>query len=101
MSSNVTRECAQVRAGGDDIDAKRDVGRRESVGRPRTYGHVPVGEPHADLRDAHGPELTPWLLARIAQLTNGASIKANTALIVNNARVAGRIAAALKAASAG
>ncbi len=45
----------------------------------------------------HGPDLTPWLLARVAELTNGASIKANTALIVNNARVAGGIAAALMA----
>jgi len=44
-----------------------------------------------------GPELTPWLLARIAELTDGASISANTALIVNNARVAGRLAVALRA----
>lgn len=42
-----------------------------------------------------GPALTPWLLARIAELTSGASIRANTALIVNDARVAGQLAAAL------
>ncbi len=42
-----------------------------------------------------GPALTPWLLARIAELTDGASIRANTALIVNDARVAGRLAALL------
>jgi len=42
-----------------------------------------------------GPELTPWLLARIATLTDGASVRANTALIENNARVAGPLAAAL------
>jgi pseudouridylate synthase len=42
-----------------------------------------------------GPALTPWVLARIAELTSGASVRANTALIVNNARVAGRIAAHL------
>ena len=39
-----------------------------------------------------GPALTPWLLARIAELTDGASVRANTALIVNDARVAGQIA---------
>ncbi len=39
-----------------------------------------------------GPALTPWLLARIAVLTDGASIRANTALIVNDARVAGELA---------
>jgi pseudouridine-5'-phosphate glycosidase len=42
-----------------------------------------------------GPALTPWLLARIAELTDGASIRANTALIANDARVAGELAAAL------
>lgn len=42
-----------------------------------------------------GPALTPWLLARIAELTDGASVRANTALIVNNARVAGELAVAL------
>ena len=42
-----------------------------------------------------GPELTPWLLARIATLTDGASIRANTALIVNDAGFAGELAAAL------
>ena len=54
----------------------------------------------ADAAGIHGPELTPWLLARIAEITDGASVRANTALIVNNARVAGRLAAALVAATA-
>ncbi len=42
-----------------------------------------------------GPELTPWLLARIAVLTDGASIRANTALIVNDAAFAGALAVRL------
>jgi pseudouridylate synthase len=42
-----------------------------------------------------GPATTPWLLARIAEITAGASIRANTALIVNDARVAGELAVAL------
>ncbi len=42
-----------------------------------------------------GPALTPWLLARIAVLTDGASVRANTALIVNDARMAGELAVAL------
>jgi pseudouridine-5'-phosphate glycosidase len=44
-----------------------------------------------------GPALTPWLLAKVAELTEGASLRANTALIVNDARVAGEIAADLAA----
>lgn len=46
----------------------------------------------ADAGRVAGPELTPWLLARIAELTDGASVRANTALIVNNARFAGELA---------
>ena len=45
-----------------------------------------------------GPALTPWLLARIAVLTDGASIRANTALIVNDARAAGELAVRLATA---
>jgi pseudouridylate synthase len=49
-----------------------------------------------------GPALTPWLLARIATLTDGASVRANTALIVNDAGVAGELAVRLgSAGSAG
>ncbi|MFL5777611.1 MAG: pseudouridine-5'-phosphate glycosidase [Chloroflexota bacterium] len=46
-----------------------------------------------------GPELTPWLLARVAELTDGASVRANTAVIVNNAAVAGQIAVVLAPAA--
>jgi pseudouridine-5'-phosphate glycosidase len=49
----------------------------------------------AEAAAVRGPALTPWLLARIAELTGGASIRANTALIVNDARVAGELAAHL------
>jgi pseudouridine-5'-phosphate glycosidase len=47
----------------------------------------------AEAAGVHGPALTPWLLARIAELTDGRSVPANTALIVNDARVAGQLAA--------
>jgi pseudouridine-5'-phosphate glycosidase len=52
-----------------------------------------IGE--ASLRGVSGPALTPWLLGRIAELTAGASVAANTALIVNDARVAGELAVRL------
>jgi pseudouridine-5'-phosphate glycosidase len=42
-----------------------------------------------------GPQVTPWLLARVAILTEGRSARANRALIVNDARVAGELAVAL------
>ena len=46
----------------------------------------------ADAQGIAGPALTPWLLARVATLTEGASVRANRALIINNAAVAGQIA---------
>jgi pseudouridine-5'-phosphate glycosidase len=53
----------------------------------------------ADAAGVHGPALTPWLLARIAELTDGASLRANAALIENDAGVAGRLAVALAGAA--
>jgi pseudouridine-5'-phosphate glycosidase len=51
----------------------------------------------ADEMDVHGGAVTPFLLARIAELTQGRSLRANLSLLVNNARVAGRIARAFVA----
>jgi pseudouridine-5'-phosphate glycosidase len=68
-----------------------------AVALPLAEARVAIEQALADAEDAgiHGPATTPWLLARIAELTNGASIQANTALIENDARVAGLIAVAL------
>jgi pseudouridine-5'-phosphate glycosidase len=49
----------------------------------------------ADDAGIAGPAVTPWLLARVAALTEGASIRANTALIEHDALVAGQLAVAL------
>ena len=43
-----------------------------------------------------GAAVTPWLLARVAEITGGASVRANISLITNNARVAGQLAGALR-----
>lgn len=49
----------------------------------------------AEAQGIHGKAVTPFVLARVAELTEGESRKANTALLRNNAIVAGRIAHAL------
>jgi pseudouridine-5'-phosphate glycosidase len=49
----------------------------------------------AENEGVDGPDLTPWLLARVAALTQGASVRANTALIENDARVAAELAVEL------
>jgi pseudouridine-5'-phosphate glycosidase len=49
----------------------------------------------ADEQGIHGAASTPFLLDQIAKLTRGASVRANMALLVNNARVAAQIALAI------
>ena len=45
-----------------------------------------------DERGIFGKEATPYLLGRIVEITEGASLKANIALVNNNARLGARIA---------
>ena len=49
----------------------------------------------AAMADIGGKDITPFVLGRVAELTEGASMRANIALLINNARVAGEIAAEL------
>jgi len=49
----------------------------------------------AEASGVAGLALTPFVLARGVELTSGRSQRANVALLVNNARVAARIARAL------
>jgi pseudouridine-5'-phosphate glycosidase len=46
----------------------------------------------AERKQIAGPDLTPFLLARMAEHSAGATLKANIALLENNARVAAEIA---------
>jgi pseudouridine-5'-phosphate glycosidase len=43
-----------------------------------------------------GAKVTPYVLGRVAELTEGESRRANTALLINNARVAALIAESLR-----
>lgn len=43
-------------------------------------------------QEIHGQALTPFLLGRIGELTKGKSMKANLALLLNNARLAAQVA---------
>jgi pseudouridine-5'-phosphate glycosidase len=49
----------------------------------------------AEARGIQGKAVTPFLLDRVSELTGAASLRANVALLLNNARVASLIAAAL------
>jgi pseudouridine-5'-phosphate glycosidase len=49
----------------------------------------------AETSHINGRELTPFLLARMAERSDGATLRANIALLENNARVAAQIASEL------
>ena len=45
-----------------------------------------------DAQGIHGKEATPFLLGRIVEITGGASLTANIALVNNNARLGAQVA---------
>jgi len=49
----------------------------------------------AERQQVAGRELTPFLLARMSEMSEGATLRANIALLENNARIAAEIAQAL------
>ena len=48
----------------------------------------------AEAQGVHGKDVTPYLLGRIVELTEGESLRANIALVFNNARLGAAIATA-------
>ncbi len=69
----------------------------EELGMDFDYmeGIIKVALAAADEAGVHGKDITPFLLAKVKELTGGESFDANVALALNNARAAARIAAAL------
>lgn len=64
---------------------------------PQAQVDAAVRQALAEADAISGPRVTPWVLARVAELTGGESVSANRALLINNARIAARIAVALTA----
>jgi len=58
---------------------------------------VAEAEARAERAGVHGKERTPFLLTALAEVTGGRSLRANLALLEDNARVAGLVAASLAA----
>jgi pseudouridylate synthase len=58
-------------------------------------GWIDAALQRAGAEGARGKETTPFLLRELERLSSGATLKANRELLINNARVAARISAAL------
>ncbi len=70
----------------------------EELPREKVDGAIQQARREAREQGIHGQPLTPFLLARLAELTGGASLKANLALLLNNAKLGAQIAVALNLA---
>jgi pseudouridine-5'-phosphate glycosidase len=57
--------------------------------------HIEAAQQAAEAQRVSGKAVTPFLLAKILELTGGASLRTNIALVENNARLAARIARAI------
>ncbi len=69
----------------------------EEVAVPKEMAEEAIAQAEMDAQksDITGGELTPYLLSRLAELTKGATLRANLELLKNNAHVAATIAKAL------
>ena len=110
-----------ARSSGLDVDMRVDsaetvaqiiVARRQLAIETATLVTVPVpdgmemegdsaekaaiqAQAEADAQGIHGAASTPFLLKRLVELTEGASLRANLALLKNNAAIAAQIAVSL------
>ena len=67
----------------------------EEIPPEKIDGAIQQARREARTQGIHGQPLTPFLLARLSELTRGESLKANLRLLLNNARLAAWIACAL------
>jgi pseudouridylate synthase len=69
----------------------------EAAQLPRGEAEAAVEEAvrRADEAGVTGAAVTPFVLARVAEITQGRSVQANVALLLNNARVGAAIARAM------
>ena len=69
----------------------------EAIPKSKMEPYIESANREAREQGVHGKNVTPFLLRRINELTNGKSMQANLALLLNNARLAAKLAIALSA----
>jgi pseudouridine-5'-phosphate glycosidase len=87
---------AQWRSGlGGGLLVTCPIPEEHALPRERIEREIAIALAEAEEQGIRGPAMTPFLLARLAQLTSGESVVANRALLLNNATQAARFAKAL------
>jgi len=69
----------------------------EAISRSEMEPFIQQATHELHVQGIHGKDVTPFLLQRINELTNGRSMQANLALLLNNASLAAKIAKSLHA----
>ncbi|MEM1048968.1 MAG: pseudouridine-5'-phosphate glycosidase [Pseudomonadota bacterium] len=67
----------------------------DEISQEDMRGYIERAQADADAANIQGKDVTPFILARIAELTNGRSVPTNIALVRNNAALAARLARAI------
>ncbi len=86
---------AHVSLGGGGAVLANPLPDADAVPADEFAAALTVAEAAAERAGVSGAKLTPFLLARLAELTGGKTLRANRTLVVNNARLAARVAVAL------
>jgi pseudouridine-5'-phosphate glycosidase len=86
---------AHIGLGGGGVVLANPLPEADTVPASEFAAALATAEADAMKRGVSGAQFTPYLLARLAEATNGKTLRANRKLIVNNARLAAQIAAAL------
>ena len=67
----------------------------EAISKSEMEPYIEQANHEAHVQGIHGKVVTPFLLSRINELTKGKSMRANLALLLNNARLATQIVVAM------
>jgi pseudouridylate synthase len=81
--------------GGAGVVLAQPVSKEEALHAGNLAKHLERANQLAEDANVYGGARTPFLLARLAELTQGATLRANRALVLANAQLAARIAVAL------
>jgi pseudouridine-5'-phosphate glycosidase len=81
--------------GGAGVVLAQPISKEESLDADALAAYLERAEQLAADARVHGGARTPFLLARLAELTDGATLRANQSLVIANASLAARVATAL------
>jgi pseudouridine-5'-phosphate glycosidase len=96
-------DVAKIMQASDNLDVQNGmlitvpVPESEALPEAEAEQAIQQATEEAEAQGIHGKEVTPFVLGRVVALTEGRSMRANHALLVNNARTAAQIAKAYQA----